>query len=132
MNRTTKKAALAADREARREAMSLRTTPTMKAALVAAASQSGRSLTQEIEFRLEASFSEDRMRRIIREELEATAQRPQHYNGPFTIHVSGRQQENAGEVMRRFALLGARAGELSGKLEEGGEAEGHDASPDPS
>lgn len=46
----------AADREARREALSLRTTPTIKAALVAAASQSGRSLTQEIEFRLEASF----------------------------------------------------------------------------
>lgn len=85
MDRTTKKATLAADREARREAMSLRTTPTMKAALVAAASQSGRSLTQEIEFRLEASFSEDRMRQIIREEIAQAVASRSHIARTITV-----------------------------------------------
>lgn len=46
--------------EAKRSAVAVRTTPAIKAALVEAAEASGRSLTQEIEARLEASFRRDR------------------------------------------------------------------------
>ncbi len=45
--------------EAKRAAVTIRTTPTVKDQLVAAAEASGRSLTQEIELRLEASLARD-------------------------------------------------------------------------
>lgn len=46
--------------EAKRAAVAVRTTPAIKALLVEAAEASGRSITQEIEARLEASFRSDR------------------------------------------------------------------------
>lgn len=55
----------------RRCPLSLRTTPEVRSALEAAAEASGRSLTQETEFRLERSFEMDALRAIVREEIAA-------------------------------------------------------------
>lgn len=49
--------------ETKRAAVAVRTTPKIKAALMAAAQEAGRSVTQEIEARLEASLAEDRQPR---------------------------------------------------------------------
>lgn len=49
--------------EPKRSAVAVRTTPAIKALLVAAANEAGRSVTQEIEARLEASLAEDRPNR---------------------------------------------------------------------
>lgn len=49
----------AADREGRRSTLSVRLTPEGRERLEQAASASGRSLAQEVEMRLEKSFSED-------------------------------------------------------------------------
>jgi hypothetical protein len=54
----------AADREEKREPISIRTTPSVKARMAVAASKSGRSLTQEIEFRLEKSLEQDDLLKI--------------------------------------------------------------------
>lgn len=53
----------------RRTPLSLRTTADLREALNAAAARNGRSLTQEVEFRLEASLTEDRMRQLIYQAL---------------------------------------------------------------
>lgn len=49
----------AADREEKREHISIRTMPSVKARMQLAASKAGRSLTQEIELRLEKSLEQD-------------------------------------------------------------------------
>lgn len=60
----------AEDREGRRSTLSVRLTPAGRESLERAASASGRSLAQEVEMRLEATFAEDRMRAIAREEMD--------------------------------------------------------------
>ena len=74
--------------------MSVRTTETLRTDLDRAAKVSGRSLAQEVEFRLENSFSEDRMRQVIREELAASRERDRPISAmmdgrPIKIHVTG-------------------------------------------
>ena len=54
----------AAEREGKLNPMSFRATPELRAKLEAAASKAGRSLTQEVEHRLEQSFISDRLDRI--------------------------------------------------------------------
>jgi hypothetical protein len=56
-----------ANRVGRRYPMGFRTTSEIRARLEAAANESGRSLTQEIEHRLEASFLMGDLRTVIRE-----------------------------------------------------------------
>jgi hypothetical protein len=47
------------DEEAKREQMSFRTTPVMRDKILASAEASGRSIAQELEFRIERSFRDD-------------------------------------------------------------------------
>lgn len=56
--------------------LGLRVTPTIKRKLDAAARKSGRSQSQEAEFRLERSFNEwDRLAALIRDAVEAAYRR---------------------------------------------------------
>jgi hypothetical protein len=58
--------------------MSFRVTPELKAKMDAAAEESGRSVTQEIEFRLEQSFRDDRIEAQLEEiKLLLSANKPQ-------------------------------------------------------
>lgn len=54
--------------EVKNAAVAVRTTPTIKAALKRAADEAGRSITQEIERRIEVSLSGDRVRRSVETE----------------------------------------------------------------
>jgi hypothetical protein len=77
--------------EDRRVPMSLRISPAMRDQLVAAAQMTGRSLTQEIELRLEQSF---RSGSFVRESLELAF-------GPFATELMlllGRKMRSAAEV----------------------------------
>ena len=58
-----------AKRVDKRKTVSTRMTPETRAKLDAASEQSGRSLAQEIELRLERSFLVDDVRAVIREEV---------------------------------------------------------------
>lgn len=57
------------DSEAKRYPLGMRTTLEMQRKMQDAARASGRSVAQEVEFRLERSFRDDELRAIIREEL---------------------------------------------------------------
>lgn len=54
--------------EAKRCPLNMRTTPQLREKMAAAAAANGRSLSSEVEFRLERSFLIDEMRLAIREE----------------------------------------------------------------
>lgn len=56
--------------EVRRSLINVRTTADIRRRLEEAAASSGRSLTHEIEHRLEQTFAEDYMRQIAREEAQ--------------------------------------------------------------
>ncbi len=60
-----------AEREGKRAPLSLRTTHALRERLVAVSTRADRSLTQEVEHRLERSFDHDDLRALIREELRA-------------------------------------------------------------
>jgi hypothetical protein len=66
---------MAKNRANKMQPLSLRTTPHMRAKLEAAASENGRSLTAEIEHRLERSFDEEAvlsdLRKALWEEADA-------------------------------------------------------------
>lgn len=53
--------------KAKRHVIAVRATEDFRAKIDAAAANSGRSMSQEIEFRLERSFEEDRLREVARE-----------------------------------------------------------------
>lgn len=57
--------------EGKRHPVSFRTTLVLNERLKAEAMKSGRSMSQEIERRLEASFRDDDLRALIRDELHA-------------------------------------------------------------
>lgn len=58
----------------KRQQIGVRTSPALKAMLEAAAAENGRSVAQEAELRLLASFDAETLRLIIREELERAKQ----------------------------------------------------------
>lgn len=64
----------ATDREEKREPISIRTTPSVKARMQLAASKAGRSLTQEVEFRLEKSLEQDDTLRLYSDLAEYAQQ----------------------------------------------------------
>lgn len=57
--------------EVKRQVVAFRTTEAMRDRLLAAAEASGRSMAQELEFRLEAMFAAEDTRAIIRDEIRA-------------------------------------------------------------
>lgn len=59
----------AVDSVKRTKSLNLKTTEELRGLLEEAARQSGRALTHEVEYRLQQSFDQERMVRIIREEL---------------------------------------------------------------
>lgn len=59
------------DGAGKRVPLMARTTIALRASLAASASENGVSLAHEVERRLEASYAEDRMRVIAREEMQA-------------------------------------------------------------
>lgn len=62
--------------EGKRSKYACRMTDALRARVGAAAEEAGRSLSEEIEYRLEASFHVADMRQAIREEIEAALPRP--------------------------------------------------------
>ncbi len=80
--------------------LTLRTYGDLRQKLEAAARLSGRSVSGEVEMRLERSFANDEMRAIIREELAAVA--PEITGGPVNIDARGTDHEIITAALRQF------------------------------
>lgn len=90
------------ERPGRRVPLGVRTTEWLRVQLDRAAECSGRSLAQEVELRLERSLTEDRMQRIIREELaEATLRKEVIADGrPLKIAMPNMSDADRAEWLR--------------------------------
>jgi hypothetical protein len=77
--------------EGKRHPLNMRTTAELRAKIEAAAAASGRSLVQEVEYRLERSFLADEVRAAVAEAMRPAVGPP---SAPGTLYNYGNQLGN--------------------------------------